>query len=71
MIIIVYNSVQSLSFYFQKTTLSEGGEGFELWANPPVDVYLKVYLYNITNKEEFMAGKEKLRVQQVGPYVYR
>lgn len=56
---------------FQKTTFSEGAEGFEMWATPPVEVFLKVYLYNITNKEAFLAGKEKLRVQQVGPYVYR
>ncbi|KAK7582276.1 hypothetical protein V9T40_013721 [Parthenolecanium corni] len=55
----------------RKTTFTEGAEGFEMWATPPVEVYLKVYLYNITNKDAFLAGTEKLRVQQVGPYVYR
>ncbi|XP_065217044.1 scavenger receptor class B member 1-like isoform X2 [Planococcus citri] len=54
-----------------KTTFSEGSEGFELWRKPPVEVLLKVYLYNITNKDEFLSGKEKLKVEQVGPYVYR
>lgn len=54
-----------------KTTFSEGGEGFELWRRPPVNVYLKVYLFNITNRDEFLAGKEKLKVQEVGPYIYR
>jgi hypothetical protein len=25
----------------------------------------------VTNKDAFMAGKEKLRVKETGPYVYR
>lgn len=55
-----------------KVVFSEGGEIFELWRSPPVDLYLKVYLFNVTNKDEFLAGKEdKLRFNQVGPYVYK
>ena len=51
--------------------LTENGEIFDLWAKPPVDLYIKIYLFNITNADEFLAGKEKMRVQQIGPYVYR
>ncbi|XP_029158786.1 scavenger receptor class B member 1-like isoform X2 [Nylanderia fulva] len=55
-----------------KATFSEGGEMFELWRKPEADVYLKVYLFNITNHEEYLDGREsKLRFQQVGPYVYK
>ncbi|XP_024936691.1 scavenger receptor class B member 1 isoform X2 [Cephus cinctus] len=55
-----------------KVVFSEGGEIFELWRSPPVELYLKVYLFNVTNSEEFMLGKEeKLKFQEVGPYVYR
>ncbi|KRT85941.1 hypothetical protein AMK59_2002, partial [Oryctes borbonicus] len=55
-----------------KVLFSEGGEIFELWRIPPVDIYLRVHLFNITNAEEFLSGKEKkLKVQEVGPYVYR
>lgn len=54
-----------------KIILSDGGEIFELWRNPPVELYLRVHLFNVTNREAFLAGKEKLRVQEVGPYVYR
>lgn len=57
---------------FQKLIFEEGGEIFELWRVPPVDLYLKVYLWNVTNKEEYMSGQhDKLIVQEVGPYVYR
>lgn len=44
---------------------------FTMWRKPPVDVYLKVYIFNITNADEFMRGEEKLRVVEVGPYVYQ
>lgn len=51
--------------------MSEGGEIFNLWQDPPVNIYIKIYLWNITNSEEFLSGKEKMRVEEVGPYVYR
>lgn len=66
-----YTNANGNFFTLQKLRFSEGSEGFELWRQPPVDVFLKVYLYNITNKEKFLAGEEKLKVQEVGPYVYR
>nr|XP_014102705.1 scavenger receptor class B member 1 isoform X2 [Bactrocera oleae]XP_036226453.1 scavenger receptor class B member 1 isoform X2 [Bactrocera oleae] len=54
-----------------KLTMEEDGEIFNLWAKPPVDLYIKIYLFNITNAEAFLAGREKMNVQQVGPYVYK
>ncbi|XP_065358409.1 scavenger receptor class B member 1 isoform X1 [Calliphora vicina] len=54
-----------------KLIMAEDGEIFNLWAQPPVDLYIKVYLFNITNAEAFMAGREKMNVEQVGPYVYK
>ncbi|XP_063922321.1 scavenger receptor class B member 1-like isoform X5 [Zophobas morio] len=65
--------IRPYDFLFKwKCVLSEGGEIFELWKSPPVDLYLRVYLWNVTNKEEFLSGRDdKLRVQDVGPYVYK
>ncbi|XP_041673990.1 scavenger receptor class B member 1-like [Drosophila eugracilis] len=51
--------------------MTEGGEIFNLWAQPPVDLYIKIYIFNISNAQEFLAGRERLRVEQVGPYVYK
>lgn len=59
------------NIFLQKIIFSDGGEIFELWRDPPVELYLRVHLFNVTNREAFLAGKEKLRVQEVGPYVYR
>ncbi|XP_050438668.1 scavenger receptor class B member 1-like isoform X2 [Adelges cooleyi] len=54
-----------------KLVMAEGDEAFKMWKTPDVQIHLKVYIFNITNREEFLAGKEKLRFQEVGPYVYR
>lgn len=52
--------------------MNKGDETFEMWKKPEAHVYLKVYIFNITNRDEFLSGKEdKLRFQEVGPYVYR
>ncbi|XP_036321468.1 scavenger receptor class B member 1 isoform X2 [Rhagoletis pomonella] len=54
-----------------KLVMEDKGEIFDLWAKPPVDLYIKIYLFNITNAEAFLAGREKMNVEQVGPYVYK
>ncbi|XP_043260499.1 scavenger receptor class B member 1-like isoform X2 [Colletes gigas] len=55
-----------------KIIFGEGGEIFEMWRKPDVSLYLKVYIFNVTNHEEYLSGKEsKLRFQELGPYVYR
>lgn len=58
-------------FSLQKLIFGEGGEIFTLWKSPPVDIYIKIYLWNITNSEAFLSGREKMHVEEVGPYVYR
>ncbi|KAF5281691.1 hypothetical protein FQA39_LY17712 [Lamprigera yunnana] len=63
---------QPYEFLFKlKTIFSDGGEIFELWRRPPVDIYLRVFLFNVTNRNAFMNGEEKLKVEEVGPYVYK
>jgi CD36 family. len=52
-------------------SLTEGSTLYHLWQKPPVNAYIKVYVFNVTNPKEFLSGREKLRVQEVGPYIYR
>ncbi|XP_052866571.1 scavenger receptor class B member 1 [Anopheles cruzii] len=55
-----------------KLKFQEGSEIFNLWRTPPVDLYIKIYLFNVTNAEDFLAGRaEKMQIEEVGPYVYR
>lgn len=58
-------------YLFQMSKFSEGGLIIELWSKPKVEVFLKVYVFNITNKEAFLAGEEKLKVKEIGPYIFR
>lgn len=59
-------------FLFQKLIFENGGEIFELWKTPPVDLYIKIFLFNVTNAEQYLNGNaEKMIFNEVGPYVYR
>ena len=55
----------------QMMSLAEGSTLYHLWQKPPINFYIKVYVFNVTNPKEFLSGREKLRVQEVGPYIYR
>jgi scavenger receptor class B protein 1 len=60
------------SLFKWKATFGPGGEIYEIWRLPPVDLYLKVYLFNITNHEEYISGQDtKLKLEQIGPYIYK
>ncbi|XP_034941123.1 scavenger receptor class B member 1-like [Chelonus insularis] len=54
-----------------KLTMTPTSTVFVTWRKPPVDVLLNVYVFNITNADAFLRGEEKLRVEEVGPYVYQ
>lgn len=43
-----------------------------VWEKPPLPVVMQVYIFNITNAEAFLNGTDKkLKVVEVGPYVYQ
>lgn len=45
---------------------------FSLWEKPPLEVFISVYAFNITNLDRFLRGEDKkLKLQEVGPYVYQ
>jgi scavenger receptor class B, member 1 len=42
------------------------------WKNPEPEVLLKMYVFNITNSAEFIAGTDmKLKLQEVGPITFQ
>ncbi|XP_029051000.1 scavenger receptor class B member 1-like [Osmia bicornis bicornis] len=52
--------------------LRNGTPTFLYWQQPPVDLTVKVYVFNYTNLKEFESGNAtRLRVQEVGPFVYQ
>ncbi|XP_068241580.1 lysosome membrane protein 2-like isoform X2 [Palaemon carinicauda] len=49
--------------------LRQGSQKYEAWVDTPVPVYYRVFVFNLTNPEEFMNG-DRPRVKETGPYVY-
>lgn len=54
----------------QQMKMSPNSLLFKLFQHPPIEVTLGIYVFNVTNPEQFLAGKEKLKLEEVGPYVY-
>lgn len=60
----------------QQITLRPGSQTFEMWRKPPVHPVIKVYIYNVTNADEFLnvlapgEEREKPILDELGPYVY-
>lgn len=53
-------------------TLKTGTLLYNLWLKPPLEVFISVYMFNVTNVEAFMSGQDsKLKLVEVGPYVYQ
>ncbi|KAJ9599080.1 hypothetical protein L9F63_010440, partial [Diploptera punctata] len=45
---------------------------YDVWVKPPIYPLIGIYVFNYTNTEEYLAGiDEKLKVKEVGPFVYR
>ncbi|XP_058458558.1 scavenger receptor class B member 1-like [Malaya genurostris] len=52
-------------------SMYEGSYLHRLWKKPPLDVFISIYVFNVTNADAFLRGEEKLRLVEVGPYVYQ
>ncbi|KAG8232897.1 hypothetical protein J437_LFUL012810 [Ladona fulva] len=55
----------------ERLKMVRGLPAYEWWRNPPDEVLLRVYVFNVTNGKEFLSGKEKLKVEEVGPFIFR
>ncbi|XP_058819871.1 protein croquemort-like [Topomyia yanbarensis] len=51
--------------------LQPGSQVFENWKEPPVPMYLEIYLWNWTNTEDYRSDGYKPRLEQLGPYTFR
>ncbi|KAH8233171.1 hypothetical protein KR026_005042, partial [Drosophila bipectinata] len=50
--------------------LRPGAKTFGWWAKPPVEPRISLYIYNVTNADDFLSNGSKAIVDEVGPYVY-
>lgn len=54
----------------KQVSLKEGNKSFDWWRAPPVTPQMHVYIYNVTNADEFLNNGDKPELQEIGPYVY-
>lgn len=53
-----------------KMEVVPGSYAYKLWHYTPVPIFLRFYIYNLTNPDDFANG-EKAVLQEIGPYVYQ
>lgn len=60
------------NYMFSQMELRNGTRTFNLWQHPPIKIEYRIHIFNYTNVKEFETGRaSKLRVQELGPYVYQ
>jgi hypothetical protein len=53
----------------QRLVLANGTEFFAKWSKPPVPLFTKFYLFDITNADEVLEGKDAI-LREVGPFTF-
>lgn len=70
-VIVVFCFTAIVNFIIDKQiALTEGSQTFDMWRKPPVHPVMKVYIYNVTNADEFLNENATVKLQELGPYVY-
>ncbi|EFN76142.1 Protein croquemort [Harpegnathos saltator] len=52
-------------------TLTPTSVSYNMWEETPIPMYLKFYMFNWTNSEDFIASNAKPNFVEMGPYVFR
>ncbi|VVC37650.1 Hypothetical protein CINCED_3A019407 [Cinara cedri] len=56
----------------ERLKMVRGLPAYEWWKNPPDEVLLRVYLFNVTNSKRFEEGIDStLELNEIGPLVFR
>ena len=69
---IILSSIPWVDYVILKQLrLWNGSLSFHYWQKPGVVRLTKVYIFNVTNTENFLQFNEKPKLQEIGPFVYR
>ncbi|XP_078037579.1 protein croquemort isoform X2 [Augochlora pura] len=55
----------------KQLALTPTSTNYQLWKETPIPMYLKLYMFNLTNPDEFISNKAKPNFIEMGPYVFR
>lgn len=52
--------------------MREGSYVFNMWKDPTYEIKCEVWVYNYTNANEFLSGKDtKLKLKDIGPFMFK
>ncbi|XP_066584790.1 scavenger receptor class B member 1 [Prorops nasuta] len=69
---IILSSIPWVDYVIlRQLRLWNGSLSFQYWQKPGVVRLTKVYIFNVTNTENFLQFNEKPKLQEIGPFVYR
>ncbi|KAG8038036.1 hypothetical protein G9C98_006361 [Cotesia typhae] len=69
---IILSSIPWVDYVIlRQLRLWNGSLSFQYWQKPGVVRLTKVYIFNVTNADNFLSLNEKPKLQEVGPFVYR
>ncbi|RZB39341.1 scavenger receptor class B member 1-like [Asbolus verrucosus] len=58
-------------FMTERLRMTPGFPPYEWWKNPPDEVLIKAYIFNVTNAEEFLNNTDvKLNMAEIGPIIF-
>lgn len=58
--------------FWQNLILKNNTKSMEWWQNSPIQPLLKIHMFNYTNIDDFLSGRDKkIKLEDVGPYVYK
>ncbi|XP_047513582.1 lysosome membrane protein 2-like isoform X1 [Pieris napi] len=56
---------------WEKLNMRPGLPPYDWWSDPPDQVRMRMYVFNVTNHERFLSGADdKINVEEIGPIVY-
>ena len=65
--VIVPQVVSQIAWHFMR--LRPETLGYEVWQFPPVPVYTKFHVFNVTNPGDILKGLKPV-VEEIGPFTY-
>lgn len=69
---VILINIYILYIVLQQLSLTPTSTSYKLWEVTPIPMYLKLYMFNLTNYEDFISiNGSKPNFVEMGPYVFR
>ena len=67
---LLYN-LKKLFYKFKNVKLDPSTDVYKQWLDPPIDVYMNFYLFNLKNGDDVEKKGAKPVFEEIGPFVFK